>query len=440
MPENVLIVDIKAEVVCALVFNPRSDEMHFFETPLVEDLPDALKDALGVLLGEMEREDINCDFSRVMLGLSPDVASLRVITLPFTESRKVDEILPFELSDSLVENIEDVVIGSLPLSDGRTMAVSVGKSVVQSAIDCFDSLGMGLTFVGLSLFYKDRILRDHHGDSGIAALIDSSSIVVIKDSVPVFYSYISDCTDLKFALASLGALGTEVESFYATEAALEWLEALGLEGGLRELYSDDNIGTLALLRLYRDGFNKDPMNLRKGQLTDKRVVASTRKSLRLAASLIVLLASFWSANVYLRMSGINRELVKIEDRLERTYSELFTDESVVDPLYQMEIKIKELSEERVFVGGGIDVLGVLKGLGDGARVFDASAKLTLFEVKMHSERVVARGEAGNFDNADKFKDMLLATGVFNDISLTDVKKKSAGRVSFSIALTLEDGK
>ncbi|MBE9532145.1 MAG: hypothetical protein IME98_05010, partial [Proteobacteria bacterium] len=284
-------------------------------------------------------------------------------------------------------------------------------------------------------------LRELHGASGTVALIDSSSIVVTRDSVPVLYSYVSSDLDLRFALAGLAGGAAEVEGFYSTEGGRGYLDELGLENKESDPYNDDNINTHSLLRLYEDGSEKDPMNFRKGEFVDKSKQESTRKSVKLAAVLIILLAVFWSVNIYSKVSGSAGELVKIERRLESVYSKLFSDESVVDPFYQMEIKVKELREERAFIGGGLDVLGTLKGLGQGASaIAGKDGKLKLFEVKMHSARVLARGEAGGFENADKFKETLGAMPVFKDISLTDVKKKSAGGVSFSIALTLEDDK
>lgn len=437
MAGDVLIVDITDESIHTLVLSPDSGETRSraYETPMSEGLPEAMT----TLLDDMEMEGFK-DFSRVILGLWPSSASLRVITLPFTEKSKVEDVLPFELSDSFIGRVEEYVIGSLPLVGNRTLAVSVEKRVVERAIESFEALGIAPSFIGLSLLYKDRLLRTLHGDEGggTAALIDNTSIVVIRDLEPALYSYISGPMDLKFALAALESDGIKVERFYSTRKALGWLEALDPKSAQDAVsYTDAEIGTRALSSLYMEGLEKDPMNLRKGQFVDKRVFESTKRSFRIATVLIVLLTFFWGANIFSRLSSTDTELVKVEAALGSAYQELFTDESAVDPFYQMEIKLKELSEEKAFVGGGIDVLEIFKGLSRGAGAIGTDDKLRLFEIKMHSERVVARGETRSFDSADKFKDTLLAMPGFKDISLTDVKKNSTGGVSFSIALTLE---
>ncbi len=439
MATDVLIVDIADDAIHTLVLSPDSGDTRSrsYEAPAGEELTDVMR----TLLDDMEMDGFT-DFSSVILGLSPASASLRVITLPFTEKGKVDEVLPFELADSFIHKVEEYVIGSLPLAGGRTLAVSIEKKEVERVIDTFEALGIPPSFIGLSLFYKDRLLRTQRGDDavGTAALVDDTSLVVIKDSEPVLYSYISGPMELKFALAALSSDGIDVERFYAAGKAKGWLETIGLDGALGDAaYDESEIGTRALSSLYMEGFDKDPMNFRKGRFVDKRVFESTRRSFRIAAALIVILTFLWGANIFSNLSGTDQELEKVEAALASAYKELFVGESAVDPFYQMEIKLKELSEEKAFVGGGIEVLEILNELGKGALAIDSGDELRLFEIKMHSERVVARGETGSFDNADKYKDTLLAMPDFKDISLTDVKKKSAGGVSFSIALTVEGG-
>ena len=451
MAAKVLIVMMQREKIRARVLDP-SDSFEagggrIFETPM-ESIKGSFKDSMALLLEEMKEEGIDTGFKRVFLGLPGHLASLRVLTLPFTDATKAEEVLPFELGDSLLEDPDDLLFGARPMGGGRTLAVTIEKRVIETTLNSFEELHIVPEWIGLPLLYKERLLLEEHSEPSVAALVDTDSITVLKDGAVCHYSYINGPLELKFSLAVLESEGITVEHFYFTDKAAHWSEGPGGIGPLAAervhsvSCSDDDIDlkTIAMLLGERHGPGKDTMNFRKGEFFDQRIYESARKSLRVATILICLIAIFWGANIYTRLQSSALEIDRVEDSLFSAYGSLFEGETAVDPLYQMEIKLKELRDEKEFIEGGVDVLASLKGLSRG--ISDGSARagkedVRFFELKMHEQRIVARGETASFDHADRFKDSLLALGDYKDISLTDVKKKSAGGVSFSITLTLK---
>ncbi|MEE9542202.1 MAG: hypothetical protein V3V95_00280 [Thermodesulfobacteriota bacterium] len=457
MASNILIVMIENKAIRARVLGPvqggegEERRSRVFETTM-GSVKGALKDSMSVLLEEMEHEGFS-NFDRFFLGLPGHLTSLRVLTLPFTDAAKTEEVLPFELGDSLVEDPIDLVFGALPLQGGRTLAVTIEKKVIESTLKSFEELGLVPQWLGLPLLNKDRLLKELHKESSTAALVDKTSITVLNEGTACHYGYINDPIDLKFVLAVLEGEGIIVEHFYLTDMATDWIK--GIEGiGLPDAeyvhttnYVDEDTGLSALAMLAADSTGgtggaggKGTLNFRKGEFIDKRIYESAKRSFRVATILIILVACFWSVNIYTRLQRPVKETARIEGSLFNVFSEIFPGGAALDPLYQIQIKLKELRKEKEFVEGGIDVLELLNGLSRGVSIASDqadSAEVRLFELKMHEKRVVARGETSSFDHADRFKDRLQASPDYKDISLTDVKSKVDGRVSFSIALTLK---
>jgi type II secretory pathway component PulL len=454
MASDVLIVMLESSVIRARVVgtsrktSDETEKSRIFETEMAS-IKGALRDAVTVLLEEMESEGFK-DFKRVLLGLPGHLASLRVLKLPFTDADKAEEVLAFELADTLVEDPDSLVFGALPLEGGRTLAVTIEKDVIESTLKTFEELGLTPDWLGLPLLYKDRLLRALHTKPSVAAFVDARSITVLKNGSAAHYGYLSDSTDLKFSLAALEGEGIIVEDFYLTEMTADWVKGIESVDSLDAErvhitdYIDEFAGLNALTIFAGEASGtagkKGTLNFRKGAYIDKRVYESTKRSFRVATILIVLVAFFWGINIYTRLQVPVQESARIESALFSAFSSLFPNDAAVDPLYQMEVKLKELKKEKEFVGGGIDVLERLKSLSrvaPGESSLKGRDEVRLYEVKMHKERVVARGETASFDHADRFKESLAATGEYKDISLTDVKSKVDGSVSFSIALTLQ---
>jgi hypothetical protein len=447
-----LVVIEKASVRAQVVgrgpgFVGEERESRVFEAPM-PSVKGSLKDSMGALLEDMEREGFS-DFKRVLLGLSGHLVSLRVLTLPFTDARKAEEVLALELVDSLVEDPDDLVFGALILEGARTLAVTIEKKVLENILESFEKLGLTPEWLGLPLLYKDKLLKNLHKDISVAAFVDATSIIVLKNNNAYHYAYINDPVDLKFALATLEGEGTVVEHFYLTDKTADWLKGTlqagspGTQSVHTTNYRDEDTGLSAMAMYVADGpgsADKGTTNFRKGEFIDRRVYESAKRSFRVAITLIIIVACLWGVNIYTRLQSPKREIARVEGALYSAFDELFPNDAVVDPLYQMEVKLKGLREERKFVEGGLDVLERLKGLSRGIPDNDGQTgpgEVRLFELKMHETRVIARGETASFDHADRFKDALQALPEYKDISLTDVKSKVDGSVSFSIALTLK---
>ena len=76
------------------------------EAPLLQRQMDAVREGLTQVSGEVTP----------YLAVPGDQLSLRVLELPFSDSRKIDQVVGYELEGQIVNAIEDVVFDHLVVS------------------------------------------------------------------------------------------------------------------------------------------------------------------------------------------------------------------------------------------------------------------------------------------------------------------------------------
>jgi len=91
-----------------------------------------------------------------------------------------------------------------------------------------------------------------------------------------------------------------------------------------------------------------------------------------------------------------------------------------------------IAGDLALMGMGAPVLEVMRRMAGPA----ASAGVSLYELSMSSGRLTAKGRAGSFEQAVKFKSGLLGLKDAGDVALTDVKTSVSGGVTFSLSMEL----
>ncbi|MFQ5354544.1 MAG: type II secretion system protein GspL, partial [Thermodesulfobacteriota bacterium] len=263
MSRPLLIIDIGRDAVrCCAMADSRGETRVFFETPLDGDL----KAALSTLVKEMKGAGWG-SFSRVFLGVPAEALSLRVVELPITERQKVEEVLPFELSESLLKGTEDFIFEAVTLARGRTMAVALEKSELRQYLDMLRDMGLEPFRVGSALLCKDKLLARLNTAGVPAAFLDNESIIISDGSKPLLYKKITGEIDVKLALADIETEGTEINTFYYCGARAMELVPAGREAIAAQGFEERFTGVRALAEEAREGW-RAAVNFRKGEFAD----------------------------------------------------------------------------------------------------------------------------------------------------------------------------
>lgn len=427
MARPLLIIDMGEDSVRACALSPGKGSAEvYLESPIEGG---DIKEALTLLLKEMEAAGFAA-FGRVYLGVPSASLSMRVVHLPLGDKKKVVEILPFELEDRLVRGTEDFIFEAVPLSDGSSLAVALEKSYLREYLNTLAELSLEPFWVGSSLLAKERLLAGLNGGAGPAAFIDNESIIISDNKGPLLYKRVRDEMDIKLALAGVEAEGLEIKTFYYCGERAKALVPSGCEARAAGDLDERFTGLRALVLQIEEGL-KGAVNFRKGEFANTEAFDRASKGFRVTVALVATVALLWGALVYIQSRHISTETAQIKGELYSSYRRAFPAEATVqDPLYQLEIKLKEQAGDMALMGRGVDVLENMRLLSEaGGRV-----GITLYELSMSGRRVTAKGKAPSFDKAVKFKDELLKLNAFKKPVLTDVKTSVSGGVTFSIAL------
>ena len=439
MTKPLLIIDFGEESLHAGVFFIKKiTPGEFFSAPIDGDINKALTSVLHDI-----REKGYKEFLRVMVGIPAGKMSMRVIALPFYDKKKVEEVLPFEVADSLPEKLDDVLIEAIPIGGKKILAVSVEKEVIQYYLDLLRNAGVDPSWLGSAVFFKNRLLNDIPDHGGVIALVDKESIVVLKDGEPYLFKGLKDELDLRFVMANLYEEGIGIQKiYYLGNTSNEQKAILDKEnvsisllkhnwGQILDIHPE-RAGVIALYAHFQEGL-KDTVNFRKGEFAYTKEIEAARKGMITAGVLTAILLCLLWTTAYLKYRNLRSQLVYINGAVNQAYHGLFPSEAkVVDAFYQLEARLKGLKKQRQNFSRGIDVLKIMGELSINS---GKNNRVKLYQLHIEEEKIIAKGEADSFESVSRFKDTITRLPDWRETILTDVNARPGGGVVFSLSVT-----
>ncbi|MBI5827376.1 MAG: hypothetical protein HZB22_06590 [Deltaproteobacteria bacterium] len=431
MARSLLVIEFCRDAVRAGVFKAgKTEPVEFLEAPRGEGAAVELK----ALMDEIRRRGLKGGM-RTFVALDPALVSLRVVTLPFSDKDKLDEVIGFEAQDIFLKNVEELALASLPLGSGRAVAAAVEKTVLREHLAAFKEAGIDPEWIGLSMLSKDRVLREALGGEGSGAFLDAESLTVVKDGGPFLYKRITDVDDLRLSLAALEEEGVDIGRFYAADKAAALLDTLGVPCETAGKYSGGRAGVIAVAMHVGEGF-KDGVNFRAGEFADTGGIEAAKRGFKTEIVLLAVLLIVWGGYAYLKNRYLDSSLKRLNSVIEGSYRELFPGETgATDFSYRLEAKLKALRDEKKITGNGVDVASALRRISLAA---GKEGSVRIYQARIFQDKITAGGETSSFDGANRFRDSMSRLKYFKEITLTDVKSSAAGGVNFNITAVIKD--
>lgn len=447
-----LIIEIGTDSVRSGVFGPRLEPLDFFIAPMpaaegsVAPSVDALRGALGSLIDGIRSKGyagVLDGKGRVLIGLPGQVLSIRIVSLPFEDRRKIAEILPIELGGLLHMDVEDAVVGALPLGNGKAFGVAIEKRLMREYLALFSGMGLDPVWAGYAGFSIPALIAGMYGKEGAKAFIGPGYLVVSDNGNIKFCKPVTTLEGVKLALTYLDAEGMRVDEAYVSGWEISIIEGLLPDARCEELkplghgFPPEGAGVMALSIVLKRGGLDETVNFRTGEFEYTKEKLEMRRSLRYTLLIIGIIFVLLGADIYLRHLKNYAELQSYRETLRSSYLQLFPDDkTVTDEVYAMQTRIKALKDELKLMGGGgrtLDILAALAVAGEGGR------RVSFTEVFIGEGRVTAKGEAGSFEGAEYLKDFYRKNPMFADVTVSDVKAAPEGGAAFSLSITLAEG-
>lgn len=248
------------------------------------------------------------------LSLPLGLLNFRIIEMPFSDIRKVRELLPFELEGLIISGVSSVVFDACVLDEQagkhRILVAYIARDILRNILEQ---------------------LKKYQADPRLAISLELAFLLQKDRGVDL--------------------AGTLQEPPAMTDAEI-------VETALREL-------------------SRPSFNFRRAEFVYTVDDRKQRRLLGIAALLLVLIAAVFILDMSVVALTVKRENQALRDGLRKTYQEIFpAEKKIADEVYQMKAHLKELREkETSFVG--ISPLLVMLDLSKMARPGTAFSEVTV---------------------------------------------------------------
>ncbi len=443
MAKEILILDIGIDSVRAGIFSPKKTEPLYLNThPIIRRNTasgrEEIKSAISSLLAAANEKGFR-EFEKVLVAIPPDEISMRILSIPFEDRKKIQDILPFELSGLLPHDVKEMIVDAIPIGDGKVITAALEKTRLKKYLEMLKEFGLDPYWLGSTIFSMGRLLNG--ANNGTAAFVGNESFMVVSDGEPRFFKPLKEINELKIGLIYLESEGIHIDKVYSVDENIRNLKSLLPQIDIKNVLlpwncPPDGAGLYAL-SLHLQKKMEGAINFRKGEFEYTKESNAVKKNLKFTGVIIIIIAGLLLGNIYLKYKTLSNELIAAKGALREAYLELFPGETkVLDELYQLEAKANKLKGELEIASGGISVLEIMKELSKaGGNNSNLRAKFN--EINIAEGRMTVRGETDSFESANILKGRLIKENYFNDILLTDLKTKAGGGAAFSLSITLK---
>lgn len=484
MSRKILGLDIRHDAVSAVLIES-SIKGTVIEAQAHVPIPDRNEDGDNWVASlETISQQMDITGSVCVASFPADEVSFRNIQVPFKGQKKIRKVLPYELEPTLPFPIEDLIVDfiflELPENTGAKNLISaaVEKSRMQFYLDALAgfniepeivTVGGCSTAMFLANFLEkgqNWLFVDIDKNKGSIFLIFSGKTCLIRtfpiQSTARSYKIKSLCSNIRRTLiASEKIIGFEFkpDGGFITGSGIDDLgfdqdmeQSLGFPFERTDIlrYTDtikqqtvprswtpflmDNPLSLALMEIEgTKGFN-----FRKGPFASRKFWEENKKYLIQSGVLLFLVVALAFFNLSFDSYLMGKKLTRLNHQITEIFASTFPEvKKVVDPVQQMQIKIRQAKKDALFPGGtdaqplAIDILNTL------SKRIPKDVDVILTRLVLGSESVVISGDTDTFNSVDNIKSRLEQSGLFKKITISSANiDKSDKRIHFNLKLNL----
>ncbi len=415
------------------------------------------------------------------LSLGMEFFSFRNLSVPFTDRKKIAQILPMELDNlSAVETentATDFLVSKTDEHGAEVVAAGLEKVVLATFLQKLAKLGLNPTNIGirgvrvarhLADFFKgDCILLDINDFLAGLIVVSGGQITLIRclrfDDVStaggtnfgdldllvkktLVASQLIDITKKEFTIFLTGSgcydeqFKKQISSFFEVEARPYLLIQQPLmkialrEGGDYFPGVMDPVFALALKANVKDrsfNFRKEEFKKRKSSIELRKIFIKAA----LPVALIILAGSMYFGLDYKKKLDTQKELQK---QIIQVFSLVLPDvKRIVNPLQQLQVEINEI--QKVYSsgtegGGGYTMLSLLTEI---SNKIPSSYSVTIKRMVADRETVRLKGVTRDFNTVDTLQKELEKSPFFQTVTISSASQSGVGdEVLFELKLDL----
>ena len=443
-----------------------------------QDLGPNLSGALERLATEMDLTGTICSVS-----LPPGSVSYRTIQLPFSDRKKIQQVLPYEIEPQLPYPVEDLVIDYYIMSPHRSdhsdlIAASVQKTSLETLLAVLTPLGIDpvtITSAGFTTALclaetdvqpADWILADSDGIDLSLFFVEAGNLKLTRATrLPASNKERPAADIFRQIHRSLLAYQDTASPDFAPEAVFTNLTDLlesnhqpadPMLAGLplkkvdladrlspREIETaghlsapglDDN--ALALGYLETSGFKG--LNFRRGPFEKKKQWREHRKHIIGSGALALLLLILFFTNILIDAYYLDKQAERLDRETTAVFKTALPDvKRIVDPLQQMRIKLAKTKQQLTFpleTGRRARIIDLLKTI---STRIPNQTDVEMTRVVIGQDNILISGNTDTFNTVDDIKTRLEKAEAFQKVVISSANlEKSGNRVNFKLKVQL----
>ena len=483
MGKKYLGLDIQNNALAAVLINSRLKgnwiQAHaYIPYPEQTEGNNGLASALEALAAQFDVSGCVC-----IVSFPADQVYFRNIEVPFKHTKKIRQILPFELEPTMPLPVERLIIDYHKIDadnaaeETQLIAAAVDTSRLESYLDQLSEFDIDpeIVTVGgypaalcLSLqtdIPTNTLLVDITNDKGTLFGLSSGQLVLVR-SVPSGSMESSRpkmlCQNIErtlYALDEVSNYGFKPDKIFITGSVsagngfeAEMAQQLEIPTQQTDLINDagvrisnrpteswkadqmDNALALALMEVS----GVKGLNFRKGPFAiTKRWVEHKKRIIRsgvLAAVVLLLMLTNITIDYYSQKNRLKALNTQIKDIFQSTFPEV---KNVREPLHQMREKIKEVQKNTLFPAGTQNNTMMVGILNEISQRIPGGIDVQFTRMVIGDDSVVIAGDTDTFNSVDTMKNRLETAKIFETVTIVSTNKdKSANRIRFRLKLKI----
>jgi general secretion pathway protein L len=386
--------------------------------------------------------------ARIISSIPGHNFSQRIVHFPFSDHKRIEKALPFEIEDSVPFPLDEIEIDHLVLDtpekggekkkETSVLGILLPKAVLQRHLDLLATAGIDPqvivpSYIGLYFVSKTIAVE------GRAVLIDGGDLCLKSGST------VSTCRSLSTTGATAGInhmlKALENESNEPVERAY----LLSLNDGLSAALADLGIAAEHVAPEFAGKTAADPaslglalsdgINFRKNEFSYRPADAGNRKRRRVLIIAGVAALLIAATNLGVRQYLVQSSYGKVDREIKAQYRQVFPDaKSVADPVRQLRSKLDEAMKKYGVLGAGTSALDVMKAVTEG---IPKEVRVSFQEFNLEGDRLKLQGEAASFESVDKMKAELQKSPVFTEVAVLDTHTGVDNKVKFRFEMKLK---
>jgi len=401
---------------------------------------------------------------------------IRPIPVPFSDKRKVRQILPMELEATLPVAVDELAVDfQLVGQEAGPMAIAVAMphTQVEAYVHLLREAGLEPVLVTFSGLPAAALIAAREEGEATSLLVDGDHrhvmlFVVARRQIRFIRSWrppvAGEAADgmLKAAIdqtleAAAHVLPDEVapSTIYLTPRSTRFYSPEGLSTDQCPAKVFDiataagtqidgavpvDQGQGALTLGFYEPLAEKGFNLYRSTFPLKRFLQQHRPHFIRCGVLAAVFTMLFMVNIYLDISHAEKRAVFLKSQAATILREAFpATRNVVDPLQQMIVKLREVRSQDFGLSRGLQVtqIDILNAI---STALPDTLDIHVSQLVSGVERVQLSGTTDTFEAVNQAKELLERTDFFGGITIVSANMdQNAGRVRFKLALDLKKG-